>query len=294
LAAGKRKVVEVELTARQEGALTVQVEAEGENGAKATLVEEIVVVRPGLKVEIEAPAMQYVKAVANYRIRVTNPGTAPARNVKVAVVIPAGARHESSLPSGGIGDDGKEVIWPVGTLAPGAEESFTLNCALNEPGAKQLTVRSAADGDLTATAEATIMVETIPDLVLDVKDPVGPVPVDSEVTYHVTIENRGSQRAEGVEVLVFFSRGIEPTSAEGVGHKIASGQIVFEKIPSLGIGEDVTLKIHAKAETAGNHIFRVEVYCRASGIRLVSEEMTHYYGGRDGTQQANSGASGVR
>ena len=124
------------------------------------------------------------------------------------------------------------------------------------------------------------------DLVLDVKDPVGPVPVGTEATYTISIQNRGTETADGVEAVVYFSRGIEPVSADGAHHKLGPGQVVFERIPSLGVGKSIQLQIRAKAETAGNHVFRAEVYCNASGIRLVSEEMTHFYGGRSRPQQA--------
>jgi len=56
LPAGDKKAVEVELTARQSGELTVEVEAHGDAGVAAKLVERIVVVRPALRVDIERPS----------------------------------------------------------------------------------------------------------------------------------------------------------------------------------------------------------------------------------------------
>jgi hypothetical protein len=44
----------------------------------------------------------------------------------------------------------------------------------------------------------------------------------------------------------------------------------------------MSFKIHAKAEAAGNHVFRAEVYCQPLGTKLVSEETTHYYGSAEG------------
>ena len=286
LPAGGKKAVEVELTAHQDGELTVEVEAHGDAGAKARLVEKIVVVRPALNVEIDGPPMQYAGSVGKYVIRVTNPGTAAARNVTVAATIPAGARHELSTPTATLTPDGKQVTWALDSIAPGAQRTFTLHCKLDESGSSLLAVRTTADDNLSAMADATTLVETMPDLALSVKDPVGPVPVGTEATYQLSIQNRGSETAEDVEVVAYFSQGIEPTSAEGAQYKITPGQVVFQKIASLGVGKGVSLLVHAKAEAAGNHVFRVEVYCKAAGIRLVSEEMTHYYNGADGPQQA--------
>jgi len=278
LEAGATKAVELELTARQAGELTVEVEVRGDAAAQAKLVEKIVVLRPALTVRIDAPSVQYAGTVANYKIRVGNPGTAVARNVKVSAAVPPGARHGSSSPAVVIEPGRNELTWKLDSLAPGAEETFLLRCILEQPGQRLLSVRSAADGDVSAEADAATLVQTIPDLVLDVRRPVGPVPVGAEATYEVAIRNRGSQTAEGVEVVSYFSRGVEPTSAKGAEYKIGPGQVVFQRIPSLGVGEDLNLVILAKAETSGNHVLRVEVYCKTSGIRLVSEEMTHFYG----------------
>jgi len=288
IAAGEKKVVEVELTARQTGTLTVNVDARGDGGVQAHLSEQILILRPGLKVNLQAPEVQYVDTEATYEVRVSNPGTAASENVQVTVAIPPTATYVSCIRDGQLAADRSQITWTLDSLAPGKQETFSVTCRLDQAGPCRLEVQSAADGNLTASAEATTLVETIADLVLDVDDPAGPVAVGVQTTYQVAVQNRGSRTAEDIEVVAYFSRGIEPTSAEGAPHKIAPGQVVFERIPSLSAGENVVLKVHAKAEAAGNHIFRVEVYCKESGIRLVSEDMTHFYN-RPGFERASEG-----
>jgi hypothetical protein len=124
----------------------------------------------------------------------------------------------------------------------------------------------------------------VADLTLDLSDPAGPVPVGSEAAYQVRVENRGTKSAEGVEVVVYFSEGIEPVAVEGARAQTAPGQVLFDKIPSLAPGQDLTLQIKAKAEKAGNHICRVEVHCKPLGVRLVSEETTRFYGDTSASQ----------
>lgn len=278
LGAGEQKTVEVELTARQVGALTVAVDARCDGNVHVHLDEVITVLRPALKAAIEAPQRHYVNAEASYLVRVSNPGTATAKNVRVTATLPPSAEYVLSSRGGVPQTDSNDVIWVLPSLAPGAQETFDLTCRLRQAGSNRLVVATTAEDDLIATSEGTTMVETMADLVLDVQDPAGPVKVGSNAAYKLAIQNRGSDTARDVEVLVYFSRGIEPTSAQGVRHKLGPGQIVFDTIPALGPGENVAVEINAKADTPGNHIFRVEVYCKASGIRLVSEEMTHYYG----------------
>jgi hypothetical protein len=42
-------------------------------------------------------------------------------------------------------------------------------------------------------------------------------------------------------------------------------------------GGEVIYTITARAETAGNHVFRAEVHCKSLGTSLASEETTKFY-----------------
>ena len=289
LKAGEKKVIEVELTARQAGKLAIKVDARGD-GVEAHLLEEIVVLQPALEIDIQSPDFQYVGADATYRIRVSNPGTAAAKNVAVTASVPAGARYVSGAAGGHVSPEETSVTWTLGILDVGAEETFELTCGLGREGLSRLEVISSAKGGLTASKEATIKVEAIADLELDVTDPSGPVPVGSEATYQVRVQNRGTKSAEEVEVVAYFSQGVEPVSVKGGRHQTAPGQVLFEKIASLAAGENVEFQIKAKAETPGNHICRVEVYCKPLDTRLVSEETTRFYGATQSSQQGPSGS----
>ena len=52
------------------------------------------------------------------------------------------------------------------------------------------------------------------DLRLDVKDPEGPMPIGEETAYELHVRNRGTKAAEDVEVVAYFSAGMEPVSAD--------------------------------------------------------------------------------
>ena len=91
LAAGEEKKLDVELTARQAGHLTIQVDVRADGGAHAELVENVLVRRADLKIDIEGPKVQFVGQQTTYAIRVRNSGTATARNVQFTASLPAGA-----------------------------------------------------------------------------------------------------------------------------------------------------------------------------------------------------------
>ena len=130
---------------------------------------------------------------------------------------------------------------------------------------------------------------------MEVSDPAGPVAVGDETTYEVHVRNRGTKEATAIEVFAYFSRGIEPTGAEGVPSRLAPGQVTFQPIESLAPGAEVVLKVRARAEVAGNHIFRAEAHCRTLGTRLIREATNLYYLDNSSIQQARDPATdGVR
>jgi uncharacterized repeat protein (TIGR01451 family) len=296
LAAGEKKVIEVELTARQAGVLTIKVDARGDGGVEASLAETIAVLRAALSVAVDAPRMQFVGNEGRYQIRVSNTGTAPATNLRLAARLPLGTKYVSSTGDGKLTAERGELTWNIASLPPGTTKDIEVVTSLERQGTNRLEVSAMADGELAASAESIMQVEAMADLRLDVVDPSGPVAVGDEAVYQIIVRNQGSKAAEDVEVIAYFSRGVEPTTVEGGPHKLAPGQVVFDKFPVLAAGQSVSLKIRAKADSGGNHVFRAEVYCRPLDTKLASEETTYYYGSSGGfenrTLHAGSAASG--
>jgi len=289
LAAGEETAVELELTARQSQSLMIKVDVRADGGLHAELAEKVVVRRAVLEVDVEGPKMQYVGTAADYRIRVRNSGNAEAKHLAFSVNIPPGAKYLSGANGGRLAADGSKLQWTLGSLVPGSEQVYEIKCSLGLPGSNHLQVVCSADGDVSAAGDATTAVEAIADLVLEVEDPAVPVPVGREATYRIRIGNRGTKNAEDVDVLAYFSQGVEPASAIGGKHKIAPGEVVFAPISSVTAGAEVVFEIRARAESPGNHVFRAEVHCPSLQTRLVSEETTNFFD----DSPASEGAAGT-
>ncbi|MBU4273648.1 MAG: hypothetical protein KKE86_13815 [Planctomycetes bacterium] len=285
LKAGGKKTLEVELTARQAGNLTVQVEVRADGNLHAELAEKVLVRRAGLKIDLDGPKVQFVGTVANYAVTVVNPGNAPARNVKFSLALPSGAKYLSGIEGARINSSGEKLVWTLDSLGAQEERHFAIKCRLAAAGLSRMRLNANADDDLTARAETVVRVEAVADLTMDVKDPTGPVPVGEEVIYEVRVRNRGTKEARGVEVFAYFSRGIEPIAAEGAANRLGPGRVVFQPIESLAPDAEVVLKVRARAETAGNHVFRAETHCEPLGARLISEATNLYYGDAPAAKQ---------
>jgi uncharacterized repeat protein (TIGR01451 family) len=275
VAAGESKTLEVELTARQAGYININAIATADLNLRSEASEKVLVRRAGLTVDVVGPPAKYTGTLATFKFRVANPGTATAENIKIAATLPPGAEYVESSNGGKLGDG--KVSWSIDALPAQREMVFSIKAKLVTPGSNVVNVQAAADRDLANSGTATTLVETLADLKLEISDPRGPIPVGEEMLYEIRLWNRGSKAAQDVEIVTFFSEGVEPVSAQGGSHRIGPGQVVFDRIPAIGVGEEVKLKIIAKASRGGNHIFRGEVECRDAGTRLAAEETTHFY-----------------
>jgi uncharacterized repeat protein (TIGR01451 family) len=280
LKAGQKKAIEVELTARNEGDLVIQVDATAEGNVHTHLSEKVRVLRPALAVDVAGPEFQFVGQEVTYRIVVTNPGTAKTSGVVIDADVPDTLTYVSSTKDGLIADEDGKIQWAVEELGPQESRTLLVNCVAAAAGASQLLVNTKADDNLVADGNATVQIDAIADLALEVTDPPGPVAVGTETQYQVKVENRGSKAADSVEIVAYFSHGIEPLGAEGGNYQVGPGQIVFDAIPSIAAGQAKTFVVKARAESTGNHIIRAEVFCKPLGTRLVGEESTYFYGKR--------------
>ncbi len=276
--AGTRQTIEVELTARQTGRLQVRAEATADGGLHCQSQQDVLVRRAILEVLVEGPPMKYAGTRSRYSIRVFNNGDATARDVVTLATLPAGAQQIACSDGATVEAKHGQVQWQLGTLRPGASRALELECVLMSPGANRVDLRTVAAGELSAVASAVTSVESLADLKLMVNDPKGAVAVGAEVTYEVRIVNRGTKAAENVTVLGYFSEGIEPVAVRGWKGTMNEGEVVLERIPRLGPGQEMLIKIAAQANRPGDHVFRAELECRNPETKLAVEESTRFYG----------------
>ena len=205
-----------------------------------------------------------------------NTGDAVAEGVTLEVQLPAGNKNAVGVDKKPLDNDPPR--WRLGDLPPGSDRVYTMQCDLVTGGQNQFAARVQAKDDNAASDTAVTTVEAIADLKLIVNDPKGPLPVGKEVTYEIQMVNRGSKEANNIDLVAQFSEGIEPRSAAGHGSEIVPGQVIFKPIRSLPAGGQVTVKVTAEAQKAGNLRFRAELSCSEPETKLVSEGSTRFYG----------------
>ena len=277
LAPGASQNLEVELTARQAGNLAITAIVTADGGLRTEATEHVLVRRAGLKLDVAGPKMKYAGTLATYAIQVSNPGNAPAKDIQVTAALPGGAEYLDSNDGGQHDAESGRIVWTLASLQPGGERNLEIKCTLKAPGSNVVQIVAEAAEKLSDSTVLTTDVEALSDLKLEVSDPPGAVPVGEDMVYEIKIKNRGTKAAEDVDVVAFFSDGIEAISVHGADHEIARGQVVFRPLASVPAGEEVVLKIVAAAHKPGNLVFRAEVECRTAGTRLAAEETTRFY-----------------
>jgi uncharacterized repeat protein (TIGR01451 family) len=276
LAPGQQNEINVELTAQQAGDLLVSAVASGTGGLRAEASQEVLVRRAELDVRVIGSSLKFAGGVASYQLHVKNSGNATANGVAASVLLPGGAKLLTGSP-----DDNGRVLHEIGALIPGAERVVTLQCQLTVPGENRLQVLVSSEDGLEKTSAFATRVEALADLKLTVSDPRGPTAVGDNAIFEVKIANRGTKAAEKISIVGQFSEGVEPVEANGGAADLVPGQVIFHPLPRLEPGDEITLKIVARADRAGNHRFRAELNCTDPETRLIAEESTFFFGGED-------------
>ncbi len=275
--AGERKTVELELTAHQAGRLQVSAMAYADGGLRTETAQEVIVRRANLEVAVAGPPRNFAATEAVYRIRLENTGDASANDCRVTVALPAGAKYVSSTDGGKYDAERGQVSWPVGVLRSAAVRVLELECELHSAGDNRFDVQCEATNDLRVARSIVTRVEALADLKLFVNDPKGAIEVGQDAFYEVKVVNRGTKSAEMVQIVGYFSEGIEPISVLGWRGETSTGQVVMDPIGTIAPGQEISFRITARATLPGNHVFRTELQCSSPETRLAAEEWTKYY-----------------
>ena len=270
--AGKEAKFEVELTARDLENLQIHGLATADLSLKQERVKTIEVISSRLRAVLSGPALNYQDSYADYRLQLTNDGTAACQNIVAVVELPPGVVYRGGLTGAQV--EGNLVKWTIAELAADQSAEFDFQCQMQRTGEQRIGFRCQGTAAGATSVVFQTRVEALADLVLTINDPPAPAPVGEEVIYEIVVHNRGSKEATDVVALAQFGPDVEPIRVAGSEGDIEPGQVKFHTIGKLAAGETKRLKVVARAEKAGHHRFRAEVQC--GDTLLIAEEATRY------------------
>jgi hypothetical protein len=272
--AGATRILDLKLRPNEAGEGSLRAISVTDLGVQAEAAADFHVRRGKLQVGMEGSTLEFAGTQAVYCVRAANTGNADLENVQVRVSLPEAAKYVSG-PEGATVSAG-EVIWSVERISPQEESRIEFTCELCSRGDQHFTVQAQSADELVDSAAAVTQVRAIADLKLDVLDPKGPRAVAEEIEYQIVLTNRGSDKAEKIQLTAVCAPELETLDLTGSA-AIESGQIFFRPIAQLESGQQITRTITVRANEPGSHTFRVVVRCDNPATRLSTEETTTFF-----------------
>lgn len=288
LAQGQSKTVNARLRATQPGRFTTEATVRSDAGDVRTQQIATDVRAPRLAVTISGPKEATMGQQIAYQVTVTNKGDAAAQATRVRLgatpghvqFVNATGAEGAQLASGSEGG-GQDL----GNLAPGESRTMTVNFNVVQPGQISVDATAAAKCATDVTTYANTNIATITASTLTVTHDPDPVPVGSNVTYHLILENKGNAPDHNVRVTATLPESEQYVSANGGTEASANGrQVTFGPVDTLQPKQRVTWNVTAKALKPDLAQFQANMVSQATPQAAAKVEPTKLYAGQGGTE----------
>lgn len=218
------------------------------------------------------PKEQAIGKNADYQITVTNPGDKSLTDVIVTDQAPSAT---SIVAANGAKINGNQAVWKLRELKPGEKANFTLTLTTCTPGCFTNKVHVTNCQNCEACAEATTRWKGRPALNVCVTDMTGPICVDDETTYRITVVNQGQEADTNAVVTVRFPDELTPLSATGPTKGTVSGQTVtFAPNNNFNARQTLEYRVTARAKKSGDARVNVEVTSDSMKTPITQQEST--------------------
>jgi uncharacterized repeat protein (TIGR01451 family) len=202
--------LQLTLVAARPGPLVNVLTARGDANLKTEDRLEMEVVAPRLDVALEGPKRRYLEREATYVLSVSNPGTAPARQVELVARLPRGLDFVSANNAGHYEAASRTVSWQLEELPVNETGTVKLVAMPVEAGEQTLRFGSSAERGLTVEKEHPVLIEGIAAILFQVADAADPIEVGEETTYEIRVLNQGSKAATNVRLVAMLPPAMAP------------------------------------------------------------------------------------
>src|SRR5262249_23242937 len=221
-----------------------------EDKADAECTKTVTVVEPKLKLTITGPDKRYTDTVAPFEIAVENPGTAPARRVRIVATLPVGGRLISPVPPHAEYDSTTTRLpSALDSLEPGGKpQVLGFEVRMGGVGIYEVAGEARGEGALKAWGVHRTEVFGMPDVDLVVSESQRVVDVGGKTIFKIRLRNYGTKEATRIQVTAKLSKNLDVTHYSGPTDQDAKwspeeGVLVFPLIEKLGPGKEMLLGI---------------------------------------------------
>ncbi|MBI4833715.1 MAG: DUF11 domain-containing protein [Planctomycetes bacterium] len=271
------------------GIFTSQAELYINREFKYQLCFTIKVVAPELKLSIGGERICYLNKAISYTITINNNGDGSAKEIQIVYTVPDFLEYIESSPRGVFNpkkdDFPASVTWRLDNIAPKAKTELFLKLRGKNLGRVVNSVKLSSFSSEPPTiasleATASLIISPVPEMKISQYDTDDPLNVGYQTTYVIEMRNEGTSAFTNIILKSKIPPEMEFSNADGPsGYKLdnITGEVVFETIPILAVGDKLVYKITCKAIKAGlaRHVATV-IYdqFRAS---FTDEEETNCY-----------------
>jgi uncharacterized repeat protein (TIGR01451 family) len=278
LAPGESRNVTLLCATRAGGMQKCEATAEAEGGMTAKDSASLNVITPRLDLQLVGPRLRYLERKAIYTLKVTNPGDAPATNVTVANLVPAGFKVLAASDGGRHDFQTRTVSWFLGEIGPGQTREVKLEVQAINPGDHKHKATAVGARGLRAENELMTRVEGLAALLVEMVDVEDPIEVGGDTAYQVRITNTGSKTETDIKLIATVPDKMQFKNAQGPVHYREEGKtIVFETIDKLAPRAEAIFRINVKAMEQGTVRFKIQVTSTNLTDPVVKMEATRIY-----------------
>jgi uncharacterized repeat protein (TIGR01451 family) len=281
LAPGETRSVQVICEAKAGGEQKCSASAEAEGGLKAADAASVNVVVPRIDLEVvQAPKLRYLDRPATYVFKVTNTGDAPAANVMVSDLIPAGFKYVSASNGGRHDFSTRTVSWFLGEIPPGQSREVKLDLVAVNPGEHHHRLITQASRGLKAESEVVTRVEGLSAILLEVVDLEDPVEVNADTSYEIRVVNTGSKTETEIKLVCTLPDQMQfksATAPQGLQAQVNGNEITFDVLPRLAPRADAVYRVNVKAIGPGVVQFKTKLTSTNLVDPVHKDEATRIY-----------------
>ena len=202
--------------------------------------------KPQLLLEHTGPGQVLIGQDVIFHIRLSNPGTGVATNVRLEEDVPGGLRHI----------DGTELEYLVGTIRPGETRLLELTLKADQEGPVENILYARADSDLVVEDRCPVTI-IAPSLQVGITGP-NKRYLDRKATFQIQVANPGSAPSHNVRLAARLPKGLSFVSTNNAGQYNATDHTVYWSLAELPAGEMGVVEVVANAVGMGEQRIRVE------------------------------------
>ena len=253
LAAGETRRIDLELSAERAGHVlnTLTAVADGELRAEHSI--EFDVVAPSLSVGVQGPKRRYLERPASYTVSIDNPGSAPAKDVRLVTHLPRGMEFVRANNLGEYDEQTHAVYWSLAELPEGERGAVKVVALPIAAGEHTLRVEGQTSDGLRASESQNVLVEGIASLAFEVRDRQDPIEVGGTAEYDIRVKNEGTKAATNVRLRVEVPAGMQGVAAQGqTAHRLSEQLAEFAPMQRLEPGAEARYRVRLRGVQAGD------------------------------------------